>query len=131
MTELPPFDFAALLLGEELISATRTEFAILLNGRSESALVRLVPAGVTAAVVWDHTGGSQMLLYGQADYVKAEFSRLASSLSGSRRLAYGVRRWVVRGREMRGQLAAVREFACWLRRLVARNAVRGRVQAAQ
>ena len=131
MTELSSFEFAALLLGEELVSAIRTEFVILLKGQTATATVRLVsPTDGTSAVVWDHAEGTQMLLCGQPDYVKAEFSRLAANLSARRRLAHRLRTFVM-GREMRGQLAIFREFACGLRRLVARNAVRGHVQAAE
>lgn len=131
MTELSSFEFAALLLGEELVSATKTEFVILLKGRSATAAVRLVsPTDGASAVVWDHAEGTQMLLCGQTDYVKAEFARLAANLSVRRRLAHRLRS-LFAGREMRGQLATFRQFASGLHRLVARNAVRGHVQAAE
>jgi hypothetical protein len=123
MTELSSSDFAALLLGEELVSSTCTESVIVIKGRSASAALRLIsPAERTAAVVWDHAGGSQILLCGHMDYVKAEFSRLAGGLAVPGLLAK-------LAREMRGQMRSARRLASGLRIPLARTVVRGLLPA--
>jgi hypothetical protein len=131
MTELSPFDFAAILLGEELASSTCTESVIVLKGRSAFAALRLIsPAERTAAVVWDHATGSQILLCGGTDYVTTEFNRLARSFNAPGRLAKMVRGLRSFAGEMRGQLGTARRLSSGLGNLVARTVQRGLLPAA-
>ncbi|MGY3582015.1 hypothetical protein ACVIGB_001062 [Bradyrhizobium sp. USDA 4341] len=130
MTELSSHDFAALLLGEELASATSTESVIVLKGHSTSASLRLIsPAERISAVVWDYGSGSQILLCGQADYVKAEFNGLASSLAARAPLTFLIRRGHKLVREMRGQIRSTLRLSSGLTGRLARTIMRGLLPA--